>query len=475
MAATSPDHRRRFGRVTLCLAHDRRVRAVRRFAPRIVPALLCAALAAPVACFATAEADPAAPVRSAGRLAIQGQITYVEQQTNSFNAPYRGPNSLSPDMGRETVDATLYLGVRLWPNAELWLDPELDQGFGLDNTLGVAGFPSGEAYKVGRKKPYLRLPRAFIRHTLDLGERTETIDGTANQFAGARSPDRWVFTVGKFGVPDVFDVNQYAHDPRSDFLDWSAIDAGTFDYAADAWGFTVGASAEWYHGPWTLRAGFFDLSDTPNSEHLEPGLHEFQLIGEIEKRHEVLGRPGKILLTYYESRGRMGLLDDAVHLAQQTGTPVDVAAVRRFRSRVGLSLSMEQRIAPDANLFGRAGKASGNVEAYEFTDIDRAAELGLSFEGARWNRANDTLGLAAMVNGISATRQRYLNAGGLGILVGDGRLPHPGSERIIETYYSAAIFSQIFVTADFQRIVNPAYNRDRGPVSVMAIRLHAQF
>jgi len=149
--------------------------------------------------------------------------------------------------------------------------------------------------------------------------------------------------------------------------------------------------------------------------------------------------------------------------------------VRQFRTRVGASLSIEQQLAPDLGLFARAGKASGNVEAYEFTDIDRALELGLSLKGARWNRTNDTVGLATMVNGISATRERFLNAGGLGILVGDGQLPDPGPERIVETYYSAAIFSQLFVTADFQRIVNPAYNRDRGPVSVIAIRFHAQF
>ena len=473
MAAFAPA--RRFGPFDSVIHHLVRVRPYLRFLRHIASALLCLAIAVPAVSLAGADAEPTPPPDSTGRFAIHGQVTYVEQETNSFNAPYRGPNSLSPNIGRETTDVTLYLGARLWQGAELWLNPELDQGFGLDNTLGVAGFPSGEAYKVGRKKPYLRLPRAFIRQTISLGEASDPADSVANQFAGTRSVDRWVFTIGKFGVTDVFDVNQYAHDPRSDFLNWSAIDAGSFDYAADAWGFTVGASAEWYRGPWTLRAGLFDLSDVPNSERLEPGFHEYQLVGEVERRHELFGRPGKVLITYYESHGRMGLLDEAVRLAQESNTPVDIAAVRQFRTRVGASLSIEQQLAPDLGLFARAGKASGNVEAYEFTDIDRALELGLSLKGARWNRTNDTVGLATMVNGISATRERFLNAGGLGILVGDGQLPDPGPERIVETYYSAAIFSQLFVTADFQRIVNPAYNRDRGPVSVIAIRFHAQF
>lgn len=284
-----------------------------------------------------------------------------------------------------------------------------------------------------------------------------------------------MFTVGKFGIPDVFDVSQYAHDPRSDFLNWTAVDAGTFDYAADAWGFTVGASAEWYHGAWTARAGAFALSDVPNSEHLEPGFHEFQWVGEIEERHELFGQPGKILLTYYQSRGRMALLTDALTQAKVTGGPADVAAVRQYRSRIGVSATFDQQLAPDLGLVARVGKAGGNVEAYEFTDVDRSYSVELSLKGSRWHRAGDTVGIAGLVNGISASREQYLNAGGLGILVGDGALPHPSSERILEAYYSVQVISQAYVTADFQRIANPAYNRDRGPVSILGIRFHAQF
>jgi len=189
------------------------------------------------------------------KFAFHAQFTYVEQDTSGFNAPYRGPNSLSPRIGRETTDITLYLGARLWPGAELWINPEIDQGFGLDNTVGVAGFPSGEAYKVGKNQPYFRLPRLFVRDTIDLKGERQALDAGANQFGGDRSLNRVVIWLGKFSVSDVFDVNQYAHDPRADFMNWAAVDAGTFDYAADAWGFTVGAAVEWYQDTWTTRAG----------------------------------------------------------------------------------------------------------------------------------------------------------------------------------------------------------------------------
>jgi high affinity Mn2+ porin len=409
------------------------------------------------------------------RFAAHVQFTYVEQQTSDFRAPYRGPNSLSPRIAAETTDATLYAGLSLWSGAEGWLDAEIDQGFGLDNTLGVAGFPSAEAYKVGKNQPYLRLPRLFVRQTIDLDEDRVPVDGGANQLAAWHSIDRVVFTIGKLSVSDIFDTNLYAHDPRVDFMNWTAIDAGTFDYAADAWGYTAGAAVEWYQGAWALRAGVFDLSNVPNSARLEPAFHEFQMDFEIEKRHEIGGRAGKLLLTVFDTRGRMGLLDDAVTLAQATGTPIDIASVRRYRTRAGASLSVEQQVAEGLGFFARVGKAGGNVEAYEFTDVDRTAVAGLALQGTRWHRGEDSVGVAAIVNGISAARERYLNAGGLGILVGDGKLPHPGTEQIVETYYSFAVVRYARVSLDYQRINNPAYNRDRGPVSVFAVRVHAQY
>jgi high affinity Mn2+ porin len=409
------------------------------------------------------------------RYAVHGQATYVEQDTDNFRAPYHGTNSLTPDRGRETSDLTLFVGARLWRGAEFWISPEIDQGRGLDDTLGLAAFSSGEAYKVGSNAPYLRLPRLYVRQTVETGGERENVAGAANQLAGSRSTDRWVFTVGKLAVTDVFDTNQYAHDPRNDFLNWAAVDAGSYDYAADAWGFTVGAAAERYIGSWTLRAGVFDLSVVPNDPHLDPAFHQFQMDGEIEKRYPLFGKTGRILFTAWDTRGRMGLLDQAIALGLATDTRPDPALVRQYRSRFGGSFNLEQPATDDFGLFARVGKAQGNVETFEFTDIDRSVEVGGSLKGTHWYRPGDTLGVALLDDGISGEREEYLNLGGLGILVGDGKLPHPGAEEVAETYYSIGLVSWAQLTADYQYVRNPAYNRDRGPVSIWALRLHMQF
>jgi high affinity Mn2+ porin len=409
------------------------------------------------------------------RFAVHGQTTYTFQVTNDFKSPYLGPESLTPKTNDETVDATLFLGARLWRGAETWVNPEVDQGFGLDNTLGVAGFTSGEAYKVGANHPYYRTPRWFIRQTIDTGGAQESVDGEANQFAGSQTHDRWLITVGKISVPDIFDSNPYAHDPRNDFLNWSAVGAGTFDYAADSWGYTIGVAVERYIGSWVYRAGAYDLSNTPNSEVLEHGLHEFQYVAEIERDYQLFGHTGSVLVTAYDNRARMGLLDQAIALAEATGTTPSAANVRTYRGRLGASLNLQQPITDDLGVFARVGKAQGNVEAYDFTDIDRSIEVGASLQGQRWHRPNDTLGVAFMNNDISGKREEYFALGGMGILCGDGELPHPGAEQIVESYYKVSVVSWAQVTLDYQRVNNPCYNTDRGPVSVGGVRVHAFF
>jgi len=408
--------------------------------------------------------------------AIHGQETFVLQANPDFRSPYEGPNSLrSRPHAKETFDLTLYAGFRPWNGAEIWVDPEIDQGFGLSDTLGIAGFPSGEAYKVGRLAPYPKLHRWFLRETIDLGGESEKIDPDLTQLSGRRKENRLVLNIGKFSVVDVFDTSEGAHDPRSDFMNWTIIDAGTFDYAANAWGYTYGAAGELYAGDWSVRAGAFDLSKVPNSEELDPRFSQYELDGEVEHRHSIFGEPGKIKITVYLNHGRMGRFEDAIRLAQMTGMPADISAVRRMQDRTGISFNLEQQVSKSVSTFVKGGLTDGRLEPYEFSDVDRSIAAGAAIKGNSWGRNDDTIGVAGVVNGISRTHERFLDAGGLGILIGDGKLPHPGPEEIVEAYYDVALAKPLHVSIDAQFVNHPGYNRDRGPIPLGAVRLHAQF
>ena len=407
--------------------------------------------------------------------ALHGQLTNVTQHHPHFTSPYSGTNSLIAN-GRteETTDVTLYAGVQLWRGAEFWINPEIDQGFGLNNTVGVAGFPSGEAYKIGANIPYLRVPRAFVRQVIPLGGDVAKTESAANQLGGTKAANNVTFTVGKFSVTDIFDTNTYAHDPRGDFLNWSIIDAGAFDYAADAWGFTYGGAVEWTQHAWTLRGGVFQLSKVPNGKIVNVDFSQYMLITELEQRYQIGVHPGKVKLLGFVNRGRMGTYRDAVQLAQQTGDTPDTGAVRRFGSRPGASINAEQELAAGTGVFVRASINNGSKEAYEFTEINRSISGGLSLKGARWGRPDDTFGVAGVINGLSRDARRYFAAGGIGILIGDSQQTY-GAEKILETYYSMRVTPQVTLALNYQYVNNPAYNRDRGPVSIVGLRGHAEF
>ena len=424
-------------------------------------------------------------------LSLHGQTTFVWQGTPAFRSPAGslGANSLqSAANGRETIDATLFVGLKPWQGAEIWVDPEIDQGHGLAETHGVAGFPSGDSYKLGFSYPYARAQRYFIRQTIDLGGATQKVDDDVNQFAGSHTENRLVLTAGKFAIVDIFDTNKYANNPKTDFLNWALINAGTFDYAGDAWGYTYGGAAEWYQGIFALRAGVFDMSEVPAGGgmngpgfELDPTFSQQQFVGEIEERHELWGQPGKLKITGFLIHGRMGNFQDAVAAA---ANPLDpnfgnasnaLAADRSYRNLPGVSLNLEQQVNETLGVFARAGWADGNLEPWDFTDIDRTVQAGVSIAGKQWGRPDDTIGVAGIVNGLAPTHIAYFAAGGMGVLVGDGSLPNYGLEQIIEAYYSYAITASAKISFDYQFIANPGYNADRGPVNVFAGRFHTAF
>jgi high affinity Mn2+ porin len=453
-------------------------------------AVLLMALQGPPALTLPSSPSPTpSPQPKAQLWSLHAQATNLQQYHGEFAAAYSGRQSLySPPDTAKTFSATLFLGARLWKGGELYINPEVDQGFGLgfpnpsgsstpySGTFGVAGFVSGEAYKVGSASMYERVQRLFLRQTFNFGEPLESVEPDANQLGGTVSPEHLTLTLGKFGVTDVFDTNPYAHDPTSDFMNWAVIDMASFDYAADAWGYTYGLSAELASAQSTLRAGVFQLSRVPNTIAIEPvPFLQYSPIFEFEQRTSLFGgHPGAIKALFYGDYGFMGSYADAIAAAAGTGQPPSTAAVRTARHwKLGGGINAYQEVASHIGVFSRLSAMNGTYEAFEFTDVDRSACLGVSVDGGLYHRDNDTIGVAGVVNAISAPAQQYFAAGGLGILVGDGALSY-SAERILEAYYKVGFGPNAAITADYQFIRNPAYNTVRGPVSVFGLRYHVQ-
>ena len=407
---------------------------------------------------------------------IHGQTTFLPQVYPSFRSPYEGANSLpGKSQGRETWTTTAFIGRRLWDGGEVYLNPELAQGFGLASTLGLAGFSNGEAQKAGAPFPKIRAQRYFFRQTFGLGGEQEAVEDGPNQLAGKRDIDRITLTVGRIAIGDIFDANSYAHDPRADFMNWAIWSAAAYDFPADLPGFTRGAVVELNQRHWALRMGVFQVPEEPNSDVLT--FKTGGAVVEWEGRYAIFARPGKLRLGAFANRGNTGNYNEAVAIAAADPS-IDIndamVSIRRQRPKYGFYANIEQAISKDVGIFARASWNDGNNEILSFTDIDRSLSGGVSVVGSSWGRPNDKFGLGGAINGLSGPHRDFLAAGGLGLLIGDGALNYR-EEKILETFYAYNVNKWTTATFDYQFIANPAHNADRGPVSIFAARVHAEF
>jgi high affinity Mn2+ porin len=407
---------------------------------------------------------------------VHGQTTLIQQGYPRFRSPYEGANSLpGGGQGRETWTVDAFLGWRLWDGGELYFNPELAQGFGLNTTLGLAGFSNGEAQKGGTDFPKLRPQRYFIRQTFGLGgEQEEVADGPL-QLAGKRDIDRVTLTVGRFAVGDFFDGNSYAKDPRADFMNWAIWSSGAYDFPADLPGFTRGAVVELNRKDWALRAGLFQVPSAPNSDVLTS--KGGGAVVELEERYAISDQPGKLRLGVFGNQGNTANYREALAIvAADPSLDINAttASIRHTQPKYGFYANMEQAITQDIGIFARASWNDGHTEILSFTDIDRSIAGGVSIKGGSWGRTNDTIGIGGAINGLSSAHRDFLAAGGIGLLIGDGQLNY-SEEKILEAYYAYNLNKWSTLTFDYQFIANPSYNADRGPASVFSARAHAEF
>lgn len=404
------------------------------------------------------------------------QSTYIWQHKAAFDAPYTGEHSLltRPEHSY-TFSATAFFGVRLRPGTELYIDPEVIQGTPISGLYGLGSPTNGEIQKVAGPTPLAYLPRVFLRQTWQLGGTQESVASSANQMAGIQASERLVLSVGKMAVTDVFDLNTYAHDPRTQFMTWASLASGPYDFVADAQGYTWGGALEYFNGNWALRAGRFIGPKESNGQELNFAIGRFhgdQV--ELEHHHEIDGHAGAVRLLGWRNVENMGRYDDAMAFAATNGGVPDVGSVRRPNVKHGWGLHIEQALSDNIGGFARYGWANGQTETYSFEEVDRSAQFGLSFNGALWRRAEDAAGVLLIRNGLSSAHRAYLAQGGLGFFIGDGQLNYR-QEQVLETYYNVAMAKRFWLGLDVQHIANPAYNADRGPVNVYGIRLHAEY
>jgi len=405
---------------------------------------------------------------------LRGQATIISQSKPWIRSLYEGQNSITPKASsRNTESLDLVVGRRLWQNAEFVAVPTVTRGYGFSNSLGVAGFPNGEAFRLGTTDPVVWLSRAFIRQTIDISYDAQGTDPDPMRFTGPLATERITITTGKISAWDFFDDNRYAHDARTQFMSWGLVATGAFDFVADARGFTEGAVLEWENGTYALRGGVFRVAKDANSLALDTRyLKGLQYLLQGERAWFLGSQPGMLRVLGGVSHVRSSRWNDLT-TAVLAGLPYDNYK-RSYRSKYMVALNAEQQLNTTFGVFARLGWNNGREQNWMFTEMDWSVSAGVSANGLRWGRPGDTLAMGFNLGGISAAHQRFLEAGGIGFITGDGALNY-APEMVLESYYDMRLAPGLFAALGWQLVKNPAYNRDRGPVPVVAFRLHAAF
>lgn len=420
---------------------------------------------APPARAQNASNDPAA-----ARFNVYFQATSIAQHHGAFPSLYEGDNSLPAHReNRVSVTATVFLSYRLNSWTELVVNPEVAGGKGFGQVTGMAGFTNGEIARVAEATPKLYVARGYVKNTWPLSPAMELMEAGPNQLAARVPVRRFTIIAGKFAITDFFDNNSYSHDPRHQFMNWSLMSNGAWDYPADTRGYTIGTVQELAVRTWSLRAATVMEPTEANGPTLDTRIAQNRGTAvEWERRYQPLGHSGVLRVLAFENRERAGTFRTAILPAGTT----DLASTRRpGTKKYGFGLNLQQEITKDIGAFARYGWSDGKTEAWAFTQIDRSLSGGLSLEGRLWRRPADHVGIASVRNYLSGDDRAFLAAGGMGFIIGDGRLRY-APESITEAYYAWRMIQNWTLTLDYQRVVNPAYNQDRGPISVATLRVH---
>lgn len=407
------------------------------------------------------------------------QFTGIIQWHPTFSAPYTGQNSLTTKQDRAySVTTTAFLGRRLWRGAAIYFNPEMAGGKGVGSTLGIAGFPNGETFRIGNPEPTVYVARIFLRQHINLDkEHYEDLGDDANQVRERVSTSRITLSAGKFSVGDFFDNNDVSHDPRSDFMNWALMSNGAYDYAANTRGYTYGLVAELIKPGWALRLGTTLEPTEANGPRLDwHYTHTNSENLEFEKHYTIHNYKGILrLLAYYNVNKGPRYRDVINEKLDGADTSLNVLTGKSYgNKKPGLGLNWQQELTHSTSAFLRMGWNDGKNATWAFTEIDNSISGGLRIYGQGWRRPADNIGIALLSNGISKDHRDFLAIGGYGFIIGDGRLPNYGRENSAEAFYQTKLFYDLWLTLDYQFVDHPAYNKDRGPVHLFAARVHIE-
>jgi high affinity Mn2+ porin len=406
-------------------------------------------------------------------ISFHSQATSISQYHPKFKSPYSGANSLvSDEKIASSLTNTLFFAIRPWKTGLVIVNPEVAGGVGLSGTTGLAGFSNGEIFRVGNPRPTIYLARLVFEEKIRLSSDYTYTPDQPNVVRGFYPSDYIKFFGGRFCLADYFDGNPYSHDPRSQFINWSYMSAGAWDYAADTRGYTWGIGSEWKKKNWRVAAALSLEPAIANALDFDMHLNKaFATQIELTHFYSIHEKPGQFQATVFFNQAHMGNYNLAI---KNNPLQPDITSTANYSNhKTGFVINLAQQLNNAWGAYTRLSWNDGQNETWAYTEIDRSANIGFQYDKHPDDRSN-VLGFGIVVNGLSTPHKNYLAAGGYGFILGEGKLNY-APEIITEFYYRFSFFSDhLQVSPDYQFTINPGYNKDRGPVHIFSLRTHIE-
>ncbi len=422
------------------------------------------------------------------RYLIGGQANIIFQAHAPFHSAYEGTNSfLSRGEYKTSMIGTLYTAFELNPKprfaTDLIFDLETAGGRGDSEALGIAGFTNLDVVRnpsLG-SKPYLA--RYEVHQVIGLSDKNVEVSRSSFSLQPALPERRVEMWVGRMSLPDLLDQNPVGTDSHLQFLNWSIDNTGSWDYAANTRGYTDALVLEYTDHDFTGRYAIAAMPTVANGIDLDYAFHrasgqnfEVEMRGGPGTHFDQLGRKGAVRLEGFVNHANLGdyRQQNILFARGVTATPDITAHPLQTTAKYGLSANFDQEISNNGRVWGQFGWNEGQHESYAYTEIDQTMAFGGDYQMRRFGRADDKVGLTYVTNAIKRDHQWYLAHGGLGFLLGDGKLNY-AREDIVEAYYNYHYKRGIYFALDEQFVEHPGYNRDRGPAMVESVRMHVDF
>jgi high affinity Mn2+ porin len=414
----------------------------------------------------------------AGRFWLSGQSNLIFQAHTRFHSPYSGPNSFQGyGESATSITNTLFTGARLLRFSEFIASADVEDGRGLSDALGVAAYPNADVIDPDLTNQ-LYLSRFFFHYTIPVAADRITQDPNPFFLQSWIPRQRFEVIFGKLSLLDYFDVNEVGSDPHLQFTNLAIGNAGTYEYAGDGHGYTI-ASMISYTGPkYGLRFAEALLPKITNTNELNYNIRNSR---EENIEFDVTTYPLRGYVTHIRTLAFINHADlgnyreaDAAYLAGIDPTP-DISAHRHLDTiKPGFDINLEQDLPRNFRAYFRYGWNDGLYESFAFSEMNNTVSFGADLSGDAWHRKYDRIGSAFVNSGLAYYHREYLALGGIGFMLGDGKLSY-GRESVSETYYTAHIFGGLYLAAQLSFINNPGFNRARGPVIVPGLRAHIDF